>query len=183
MARVQFPAPGRLILSFIYSSLDGLTDALNEVERRFGPVQCETLDIPCTEVGQYREEMGGSLTRRFFSFEKELARDQLTACKKYCHKIEAKFGDRVDDTTFRTVNIDPCLMTPENLVVASHREANNRIYLGDGVFGELTLVWSKRGFVRLPWTPDDYCHDEAIGLFERVHRSFEVLDPEQAISF
>ena len=183
MARIQLPAPGRLIISFIYSSLDALTDALTEVERRFGPVQYETLDIPCTEVSRYREEMGGDLTRRFFSFEREVECDQLIACKKICHKIESRYGDQVDDTTFRTVNMDPGLMTPENLVVASHREANHRVYLGDGVYADLTLVWSQGRFVRLPWTPEDYCHDEAIDLFQRVHTSFDVLDPERTPSF
>jgi hypothetical protein len=176
MARKQNPAPGKLVLSFIYSSLDGLADALRLVERRFGEAQFETIEIECECSESYHEEMGHKLTRRFFSFEKEYQRDYLPEIKNYCHKVEQKFADQVGDFGFRTVNIDPGILSLQNLVIGSHRDANHRIYLRDGVYGELTLVWSRGQFVRLPWTPPDFYHNEAIDFFERVYQTFDIVD-------
>ena len=158
--------------------MDAVADALNLLEKQFGRVQFETMEVPYTgEI--YREEMGDRLDRRFFSFEKLVERDKLTEIKNQCHKIEKQFGDLVDDYAFRTVNIDPGVMTPDNLVMASHREFNHRIYLGDGVFGELTLVYSRGRYVRLPWTHPDFCEGEAIEFFLRVRQSFELVEEQE----
>ena len=181
MARIQKPPPARLILSIIYSSQDALADALNEVEKRFGRVQYETTEIPCSDAPLYKEEMGDPLYRRLFSFEQLVSRDSLAEIKGNCHKIEPLFADHVGDFIFRTVNIDPGILTPDNLVMASHREYNHRIYLKDGVFAEVALIYSGERFKRLPWTNPDLCCDEAIDFFLRVRGSFEVdTQPSQS---
>ncbi|MCK4632886.1 MAG: DUF4416 family protein, partial [candidate division Zixibacteria bacterium] len=69
----------------------------------------------------------------------------------------------------------PGILTPANLVMASHREYNHRVYLEDGVYAELALVWSKGRYVRLPWTNPDFCHGEAIEFFQRVRGSFDLV--------
>jgi hypothetical protein len=155
--------------------MDALADALDALEKQFGRVQCETMEIGYTG-SEYAEEMGDQLQRRFYSFEKLVERDKLPEIKALCHKVEKQFGDVVHDYAFRTVNLDPGVMTPENVVMASHREYNHRIYLGGGVFGELTLVYSRGRYVRLPWTNLDFCQGEAIEFFLRVRESFEVVE-------
>lgn len=179
MARAQTPPPGRLIVSIIYSSMDALADGLKALEKKFGRVQFETLEIECAEASEYREEMGDGLLRRFFSFEKEVPRDSLPALKAACSKIEAQFADVTDNYLFRTVNIDPGILTPSNVVIATHKEFNHRMYLRDGVYAELALIYSRGTFCRLPWTASDYCDEEAIGFFRRVRDSFEIISAKQ----
>jgi len=174
MARVQKPPKGRLVVSIIYSSLDALADSLKLLEKQFGRVQCETMEIEYTD-DQYTEEMGENLLRRFYSFEKMIERDRLPTIKGLCSKLEKQFSDIVYDHPFRTVNVDPGLTTPENVVMASNRELNHRVYLNHGVFAELTLVYSRGRFVRLPWTHPDFCQGEAIEFFLRVRDSFETI--------
>lgn len=176
MARVMEPPPGKLILSIIYSSMDALSDSLKTLERRFGRVQFETAEIECAVSKRYEEEMGHDLHRRFFSFEQMTPRSALTSIKGICHKIEPNFSDHVEDFHFRTVNIDPGIITPNNLVMASHHEYGHSIYLTSGVYNELMLVWSQGRFVRLPWTPADFYDDEAVDLFERVRALFDLVE-------
>lgn len=173
MARIQKPAPGRLIISVLHSSRDALADALRQLERRFGRVLAETVDIPHANGKEYLEEMGDSLQRRFFAFERMVPRETLVEIKGVCHKLEAQLGDQVHDFTFRTVNIDPGILTPANLIMASHKEAGHRIYLSEGVFAEVTLIWSRGQFCRLPWTNLDFCQSEAIEFFNRVRSDIE----------
>jgi len=176
MARVQEPDKGRQVVSVIYSSMDALADALKALERRFGPVQYETLEITCQKSDMYREEMGEGLLRRFFSFEKMVSREDLADIKKICHKVEPDFADHIQGYDFRAVNIDPGILTTCNLVMASHREYNHRIYLKDGVFAEVALIFAKGEFRRLPWTHPDFCDTEAIDFFTRVRNSFELAE-------
>ena len=83
------------------------------------------------------------------------------------------FSDRVGDYVFRTVNIDPGILTHDNLIMVSHREFNCSLYLKDGVFAELALIFSQTGFKRLSWTKPDFYDPEAIEFFQRVRHSLE----------
>ncbi len=178
MARIQTPPQGRLIISVIYNSLDGLADCLKLLEKQFGRVQYETTEIECSDNGYY-EEMGRQLSRRFFSFEKMVERDALPEIKANCHKIERQLGDQVDDYTFRTVNVDPGILSPGNLIMASHREMGHRIYLGKGIFAETTLIYARGRFTQLPWTNADFCHEEAVRLFSECRKTFPMLVQER----
>ena len=105
MARKQEAGQGRLFVSVVHSSMDAMAEALNSLEKRFGLVQFETMELPDNEDDFYREEMGDNLQRRFFSFERTIGRDSLPTIKSICHKIESQFADRVDDYCFRTVTV------------------------------------------------------------------------------
>lgn len=164
---------GRLFVSIIFSSMDALADGLRALERKFGRVQYETVEITCSDRDMYREEMGDNLQRRLFSFERLYPRDSLAEIKSICHRIEPQFADVVGDYVFRTVNIDPGIVTPDQVSTASHREFSHRLYLRDGVFAQVELIWSHGQFHRLPWTNPDFCEGEAIEFFQRVRMSFE----------
>lgn len=180
MARIQEPASGKLIISTISSSIDALSDVLKALERKFGRIEFETMEIKTSLAGQYREEMGENLYRRFFSFARDISRSNLAEIKTTCSRIEPLFADCIGDYIFRTVNIDPGILCSENLVMTSNREYNNRIYLKDGVFSEIVLIFSGGQFMQLPWTNEDFCDPEAIDLFERVRSSilFENQDKQ-----
>jgi hypothetical protein len=162
--------------------MDALADGLRALERRFGRVQFETVEIGCSNKEMYREEMGEHLQRRLFSFERLFSRDALPEIKANCHKIEPQFADVVGDFIFRTVNFDPGIMTTEQFITASHREYNHRIYLRDGVFAQVELIWSRGQFHRLPWTNPDYCEGEAIEFFQRVRASFQDIDEYEQLT-
>ncbi len=176
MARKQEVGQGRLIVSVIHSSMDALADSLTALEKRFGLVQYETIEIECSQAAAYKEEMGDNLQRRFFSFERPVERDALPLVKSVCCKVESQFADRIDDYPFRTVNIDPGILTPSNLVMASHREYNHSVYLEDGVFAIIALIWARDKFTRLPWTNLDFCDGDSIEFFGRVRESFNLLE-------
>ena len=178
MPKLTPPAPGRLICSVAYAQIDALADCLQRLENQFSPVQFETLDIPFTGEPRHHEEMGQQLIRRFFSFEKQVGLDRLADLKRLCRKIEAGFADEVDDYLFRAVNVDPGIMTPENVTMASSEGKNYRIYLTSGVYAQVELIWSRGQFVQLPWTNPDYTHPEALDLFHRVRETFDLVKEE-----
>jgi len=157
------------VISIISPSVDAVADSLTTLEKKFGRVEAETVEIDTSCKDRYREEMGENLYRRFFAFERPVAMDSLADIKMICYKIEPVFSDQVGDFIFRTVNLDPGILTASNLVMTSHRPKNHRIYLRDGIYAELTLIHSQGMFMQLPWTNPDFCDAEAIEFFNFVN--------------
>jgi hypothetical protein len=173
MGRIKKPLPGKLIVSVIYSSLGAMNDATIDIEKKFGHVEFETDEIDFLHTTYYLEEMGDNLKRKFFAFSRLVERDQLPSIKIWTNKLEEKYGENVGDFVFRKVNLDPGIITPANLVLATTKDYAHRIYLRDGIFAEVTLIYEKKKFRPLPWTYPDYTEPEALEFFSRVRETMK----------
>lgn len=151
------------------------TALLAEVETalgaEFGPVLERSRDIPFDFTDYYEPEFGPGLGRRWVAFPPPCSAVLLAAAKLAAGRFEQRFAV----AGRRRVNIDPGLLTPHNLVLASTKDHAHRIYLRDGIRAELTLLYRDGGWVPLPWTYPDYrtaaCHE----FLARCR--FRLLDP------
>ncbi len=64
--------------------------------------------------------------------------------------------DRAGPRPARAINLDPGYVESSKLVLASMKNFSHRIYLGQGVYGEITLMYHKGRWDALPWTFPDY---------------------------
>ena len=117
----------------------------------FGPIALASAswDFDCTRY--YEPEMGTGLTRRFLAFPPAPA-GHLATWKIAAGRIEefhrASHG--------RSVNLDPGCITLGGLFLASTKPRPQRLYLADGIYAELTLLYRKSGWLSLPWTFPDF---------------------------
>ena len=65
----------------------------------------------------------------------------------------------------RTVNIDPGYISLENTILATTKGYAHRIYIGKGIYGDLTLIYNAGTYRSLEWTYPDYGEDDIISLF------------------
>jgi len=157
------PEPARLVVSVIFRpSGDGaeppwLREALSRLEETFGRADHAGPAMPFDATSYYFGEMGKPLLRRFFSFPALVERERLAGIKRLTNGIEEAL---VDGEGRRRVNIDPGLLAPENFVLATGKGREHRIYLGSGIWADLTLVYHDGGFRPLAWTYPDYASDE-----------------------
>ena len=170
MLRQNSVEPVKLICGFLYSRDDALLDALEKMEAKFGRVECESERFPFAHSDYYEKEMGPELMRGFVSFETPIAPDKLKQCKQATIKLEQKF---LGEAGGRLVNIDPGLVGLANLVLASTKEFAHRLYLGGGIFAEVSLIYEDRTFRPLPWTYPDYQREETIRFLNRVRDSLK----------
>jgi hypothetical protein len=54
------------------------------------------------------------------------------------------------------VNVDPGYIARDKLVLASTKDFYHRLYLADGIYGEVTLHFRKGVFRFFSWTYPDY---------------------------
>lgn len=161
------PAAAKLLFSVIYGE-DRAFDALRPLlMRAFGPIESASGRFAFDYTDYYAGEMGTGLGRRFVVMCDPVPRDSLAVIKIEAEALEnaaAAFGRR-------TVNIDPALLTEENFILATGKNYSHRVYLRDGVYADLTLVYRKGGYRPLPWTYPDYASEEIRSYLSGVRAS------------
>ena len=157
--------PVKLIAGFIFADQTIYLEARKQLEKKLGPIQFESDISEFSHTDYYRKEMGGNLRRRFVSFEKTVMPDELKRIKNGTNDLEKLFSDRDGN---RKINIDPGTVSLANLILASTKNYSHRIYLGDTIYGEVTLIYKEGAFRPLEWTYPDYRSRETIAFIHRV---------------
>jgi hypothetical protein len=73
----------------------------------------------------------------------------------------------------RRVNIDPGYVALEHVVLATTKGYSHRLYLGQGIFGDLTLMFHNGGYRPLEWTYPDYASEETTQMFNRWRQQYK----------
>jgi hypothetical protein len=137
-----------------------LIDKYGSMEASYGP-------IPFTFTDYYSPEMGTSLLKEYLVFSHPLDRESLPEIKTYTNSLEQEHVQNGN----RGVNIDPGYLSRDKLVLASTKDFYHRLYLGQGIFGEVTLHYRKGAFRYFSWTYPDYKLLEVQALLEKGRAS------------
>jgi hypothetical protein len=152
------PAPSLLVVGLLAPGEPLLEAAEERVVTAFGPVSHRSALIPFSFSDYYAAEMGPGLLRRWLSHG-PVEPGRLAELKRAANRVEAEFAQ----DGRRRVNIDPGLLSLHSLVLASTKDFAHRVYLNDGVFAEVTLLYRSGRFEPLDWTYPDYrtgcCHE------------------------
>ncbi len=151
MSRRKPPSSARLLVSVIYREEGRFEEALPAFADRFGAISSVSAAFPFDLTEYYGKEMGSPLFRRFAVIGGLVSRDALADAKIKAWELEGEFAEEGK----RTLNIDPGLLTEENFLLATGKNYSHRVYMRDGVFADLTLVYTKGEYMPLPWTYPD----------------------------
>ncbi|EFL51014.1 conserved hypothetical protein [Solidesulfovibrio fructosivorans JJ]] len=170
MSTPHEPLPGKLVCSVLAADHDALWPGYGPaLQARFGPVELATQATPFTFTDYYDAELRGPLSRRMLVFANLLPQGGLRAAKLFTNDLERTLA-RPDGS--RRVNFDPGLVTNERLVLATGKNFTHRLYLGDGIFGDLTLVFQAGSWQTLPWTFPDYASLEMLAILTDIRRRY-----------
>ena len=164
MSELKKPPRACLVISLIAGTEDIISKAMDCLAGTYGPVMFRTPLMPFDWTSYYEREFGKNLVRRFVVFKELVEQARLTEIKLEVHRQEQRFSSNGK----RLVNIDPGILTAERLVLATGKNFTHRIYLGKGVFADLTLVFQKGRFDMLPWTYPDYASRDALEFLEQA---------------
>ncbi len=169
MSRPKRPAPAKLVASILGPTDERVCEALRCMEDHFGNADFMSPLLPFRWTAYYEPEMGGSLVRRFVAFGPLIGQDELSEIKIHTNEMERSFAQG----PARTVNLDPGILTLERLVLATGKDFTHRVYLGRGIFADLTLVFRKKSFRPLPWTFPDYADRELLEIMNHIRRLYK----------
>ncbi|MEJ2715823.1 MAG: DUF4416 family protein [Deltaproteobacteria bacterium] len=169
MSVPQIPDPAGLVMSVLASVRDRVEAATAMLVRRIGPVEKVVGPFAFDFTSYYDSEMGPGIQRWLWLFSHLVDRGELARIKLVTNEIESSF--LVEGK--RTFNLDPGLLTLENFVLATGKNRAHRIYLGDGIFADLTLVFREGTYRPLPWTYPDYADPELIMMLNELRESYK----------
>jgi len=168
MGSIRKPQPVKLTIGFIFKDGPSLLKAESILKRKFGDLDFESETLPFTYTDYYEEELGEGLQRKFISFKKLILPESLPKIKVLTNNIEKKLS--VD--AHRLINIDPGYVDLSKLVLASTKDFSHRIYMGRGIYSEVTLMYQDKTFNSKEWTYPDYRTPEYIAIFNRIREIF-----------
>ncbi len=126
----------------------------------------ESHPLPWEHSDYYKEELGSPIRRRFLFFRNMIDRENLSDVKLATIEIE----EQLSTGGKRNINLDPGYLTPYNVILASTKNYSHRIYIGKGIFAEVTLVYRDKDRRYQPhlFTYRDYASDAYAEIFAQA---------------
>jgi Domain of unknown function (DUF4416) len=151
------------------------TRLLPEIEQRlvaaYGPIDHRSEVLPFDFTDYYESEMGDIIDRVFFSFERLIEADQLPEIKRQTNQLETEMSPAFPSVK-RPVNVDPGYIEQAKVILASTKNFYHRMYLGGGVFGEVTMHFKNNTYQFFPWTYPDYQSKDYQEFFLRIRQIY-----------
>lgn len=170
MRTLREPLPALAVLSVLSAEWEPLwPDIRDELAPVFG--ECEYVSdlLDFSHTTYYDAELGSPLRRRILAFRDLVPQQRLADLKLETVRLELAHA-RPNGS--RRVNLDPGLLTQERLVLATGKNFPHRIYLGRGIYADLTLVYTRSGWQNQPWTFPDYATPAMHELFFGLRESY-----------
>jgi len=167
--------PVKLFIGVLVSNSKFITEVEHRLSTAFGPIDHRSDVIPFDFTDYYEAEMGDLIDRKFFSFARLIEADRLPEIKRQTNDLEEELAPilRTPNTNVkRPVNLDPGYVEQAKVILASTKNFYHRIYLGGGVFGEVTMHFKNNTYQFFPWTYPDYQSRDYQEFFLRARQIF-----------
>lgn len=169
----------KIFCGLIYKEEEILNEAKKQLIEKWGKIDIEEGPFVFDFTDYYEEEMGRDLKRRFISFEKLYIPEDVSEWKIFTNRIEETFSENGK----RKVNIDPGYIDSSKVILLSTKDYYHRIYIGKGIFAEITLYYSKGKYNFLNWTYPDYRTENYLNFFMKMREKYreQILNCEKDV--
>ncbi|MHC5061055.1 MAG: DUF4416 family protein [Planctomycetota bacterium] len=163
--------PVKLIIAVMAADEKCLIAALDAIVAEFGATDFESKVWPFDQTDYYKDQAGPHIVKQFVTIDKLIDPGELARIKHTTNQIEQRLAERLNAEGFvwpRPINLDPGIIEPSKLVLASTKNFSHRIYIGEQMYAEVTLVFNKGKWESFPYTFPDYKQDRYHGFFNKV---------------
>jgi len=171
MGRVRPPDPALLFIGTLYCDEGVFHYAQELLERHFGETLLVSHPIPWDYSTYYHHEIGSPLTRRFLFFKTFIDPSTLADIKIKTNEIE----DKLSFEGKRRINLDPGYLTLSKIVLASTKDYAHRIYLGKGIYSEITLIYKGGTYEPHMFSYRDYKDESYTEIFLNVRSLYKKM--------
>ncbi len=169
MGEIKTQPPVLLFAAITFNARVELQQVINRLEDAFGPVEHRSPIFDFDSFTDYYEpEMGTGLQKCFVSFQNLIQPEKLPEIKRLTNQMELE----ISGGTKRNVNIDPGYLNVSKMVLATTKDYTHRLYLGQGIFGDVHFIFQKKSFQVQPWTYPDYQQPFVITFFNDLRERY-----------
>jgi hypothetical protein len=156
MWQLKEPNPVKLIIGILAADRNCLNAAVKEIAGCFGNIDFTSDIWPFNQTDYYKEQLGPNILRQFVSIENLIEPGRLADIKHRTNALEQQLADTLKTDFPRPVNLDPGVIEPSKLVLATTKNYSHRIYIGKNMYAEVTLIFDKGKWQTMPYTYPDY---------------------------
>jgi hypothetical protein len=168
MWQLKDPKPVKLIIGILAANRQCLHAAVEAIEDKFDRTDSLSDVWPFDQTDYYKDQTGPYILRQFASIERLIDPGELAKIKHKTNKLEQKLAAKLGVPLPRPVNLDPGVIEPSKLILATTKNYSHRIYIGKKMYAEVTLIFDKGVWRPLPYTYPDYRQQCYFEFFEKV---------------
>ena len=165
MGTIREAAPAKLFMAVMHRNDFDPAPLLAQLAERYGTL--DSRGAPYDFGSSYYErEMGTGLVKFLVSFVPLIPQERLAGVKRETNTLEEAGAD----ARGRVFNLDPGIITHYSAILATTKGYAHRIYLGEGIYAEPTLLFRRGSLDALPWSYHDYQTPAACDFFRAARR-------------
>jgi hypothetical protein len=168
MWELKEPKPVKLIVGILAPDERCLAAARESLSGALGTLDLASDIWPFDQTEYYAGQIGPRILRQFVSIERLIDPGELARIKHQTNALEQQLAAALGTPLPRPVNLDPGLIEPSKLVLATTKNYSHRIYIGDRMYAEVTLIFDKGDWRPLPYTYPDYRQPQYFEFFTKV---------------
>ena len=169
MGRARAPMQVIYFCALLHAPSISQADVETVLEAHFGPIALRSAAFPFVQTTYYQREMGCGLTRAYLGFEPLRNMSDLAAVKHTTNRLESQWT--VDER--RQVNLDPGYLDHAKVVLVTTKDYSHRLYLGGGMYAEVTLQYRNKRYQPRDWTYPDYRQPMALDFFNQLREVYK----------
>lgn len=152
MAEIKPPYPVKFFVAVLYADESCLNRAKQCIVDVWGDIDFEG-DAHLFDVTDYYvPEMGFPIYRKLLSFKKLYEPSLLVEMKLQCNIIEQQLAVE----SKRTVNLDAGYLDHNKVLLASAKEAGQKVYLDKGIYADLAGRYKSGKYQPFEWSFPDF---------------------------
>jgi hypothetical protein len=171
MGKIKPPELALLFVSTLYHSEDIFNQAKGILENNLGDILFVSPSLTWDYSSYYKDEIGWPLFRQIIFFKTAIDPGSLVDIKLKTNEIESAllFNSK------RRINLDPGYLTLSKVVLASTKNYAHRLYLGKGIYGEITLIYRDETYSPHIFTYRDYQDKSHIDIFMQAREMLKKM--------
>lgn len=150
--KIEAPQNVKYFIGALYSDVELMEQARKICADKMGDLDFLSEPFPFDVTEYYDEEMGTPIYRIFFSFLGLGNPGDLAQLKLECNFIE----EELELDGKRKVNLDIGYLDFHKVVLASAKYNGQKVYLDQGIYADVTLLFEAGGFQALKNTFPDF---------------------------
>lgn len=181
MAEIKPPLPVKYFIAALYSDAQVLDRAVAIIQKEWGDVDYRSADFPFDVTDYYVAEMGAGINRKIITIKSLYSPTLIVDMKLRCNEIElelARDGNRL-------VNLDAGYLDHNKILLASAKEAGQKVYIDKGIYADLAGRYKSGKYQSFEWSfPDfkDGRYDKELLLIRKTYmrqlREWRLEHPE-----
>ena len=175
MWTLKKPEPVKLIIGIFATNEAALKSAAQAVIAEFGKADFVSDVWPFNMTRYYEDEAGNNLVKQFVSIEKLIHPSKLAKIKHITNRLEKKLTKTLKTSLPRPVNLDPGIIEPSKLILATTKNFSHRIYIGKKMYAEVTLTFNKGVWKSYDYTFADHKQQCYHDFFNISHVRFQIF--------